>query len=847
METDPLDSYWSRSVPEALAALQSESTGLSETDAAARLERFGPNAIEGTEQFSPFLLYLRQLRSPLVLILLFGATISAFVREWIDALIIVAIIAGGTLLGFFQEYRASTAMAELRKRLALTTRALRDGFLRTTRVSHIVPGDVVQLSAGNLVPGDGLIVEARDFLVTESALTGESFPVEKRPGVVAADAPLAHRINCVFAGTSARSGTATVLVVYTGRHTVLGGIAARLRPRAPETEFARGLRRFGYLLIQMMMGMVGFVLVVNEALGRPPIESLLFAMALAVGLSPELLPAIVSVTLSAGARVMAARGVIIRRLESIENLGSMDVLCTDKTGTLTQGDIVLTAAVDSLGTPDAEVAKLAYLNAYFETGIDNPLDAAVMRDGENRGIASAGFAKVDEIPYDFARKRIAIVVAEHGAPQHLMIVKGAFAELLAICRTAARDGADALLSPDIRDALMRFCRDKAMEGFRVLAVAMKRTEPKTRYGREDESALCLRGFLLFHDPVKPQAHDAVRNLAAMGIAIKIVTGDNRHVAAHVAESIGLDPRALLTGTELSELRDEALWNLAERSTIFAEVDPQQKELIVRALQRRGHAVGYLGDGINDAAALHTADVGISVDSAVDVARESADVVLLKPDLDVLRTGVSDGRRTFANTLKYIGITTSANFGNMISMALATPLLPFLPLAAKQILLNNFLSDLPSVAISSDNVDASAVCSPRRWSIRDIRQFMMVFGIISSAFDGLTFLLLLWVFHAGEAMFQTGWFVVSLLTELAVVLVLRTRGAAIRSRPSRLLLWTTALVGALTPAFAYFQPVAAMFGFVPLPLGLFAALLIIVAAYIVTTEITKLLLFTKLRT
>jgi Mg2+-importing ATPase len=620
---------------------------------------------------------------------------------------------------------------------------------------------------------------------------------------------------------------------------VFGTIAARLGAREPETDFGRGVRQFGYLLLRAMVIIVLFVLTVNLLLGRPAIESLLFAVALAVGLSPELLPAIVSVTLAAGARDMGRRGVLVRRLEAIENLGSMDILCTDKTGTLTEGTIVLGGALDADNRPSAEISQLAFLNAAFENGIENPLDAAIMAAGSSAGLTTHGFTKIDEIPYDFLRRRLTIVVAEDGnQTEHLIVTKGAFSNVLDSCSSIRRDTADVPLTPALRTELDRIFEAKGTEGFRVLAVATRRVAAKPRYGRDQEQDMTFCGFLIFSDPPKADAQRTIHDLAQLGIRIKVISGDNRHVTAHLAKAVGLNPKSMLTGDALGKLRDEALWHLAPRTDLFVEIDPQQKERVVRALQKTGHSVGYLGDGINDAPALHAADVGISVEQAVDVARESADIILLSRDLDCLRSGVEDGRRTFANTLKYISITTSANFGNMLSMALAAPLLPFLPLAAKQILLNNFLSDVPSIAISSDNVDPDRLRRPQRWNIKDIRRFMIVFGLISSAFDLVTFAALLLVFHADQPTFQTLWFVVSLLTELAVVLILRTQRPAFRSRPSRLLLWTTLVVAAGTLAIPFVGRLSSIFGFVPLSAVQMSTVLAIVVGYVAATEVAK---------
>lgn len=832
--------FWSRSAADVIAALGSSAQGLTSAAAAERLRRFGPNAVSEEGESTAIRLLLRQFESPLVLILIFGACVSLVLREWIDATIILSIVLGSTLLGFYQEYRASRAVAELKSRLALSTQALRDGAVAAVRADTLVPGDVILLSAGNLVPADGLILEARDFLVSEAALTGESFPVEKQCGVVPEATPVSGRTNAVFMGSSVRSGTARAIIVETGMGTAFGAVAARLKQREPETEFARGIRKFGGLLVRIMTLMVFFVLIVNQLMGRPVVDSLLFAVALAVGLSPELLPAIVSVTLSSGARRLARDGVIVRRLEAIENLGSIDILCTDKTGTLTEGTVVLHDAVDPDGQSSIAVKTLAFLNASLETGIENPLDAAIVKLGERENLSAAGARKIDEIPYDFTRRRLTIVIEDQADPAfHRLISKGAFANILAACSLVSRSGAEQPLDDKARQDLTAYFQAKSKAGFRVLGVAERRMRAQARYGVEDETGLTFMGFLLFLDPPKADAQRTIRDLKALGIRTKIISGDNRYVTAHLAETIGVNPKAMLTGEEIAGMKDEALWHAAPRTDLFVEIDPQQKERIVRALQRTGHAVGYIGDGINDAPSLYTADIGISVDQAVDVARESADVVLLRPDLDVLCQGVRDGRRTFANTLKYISISASANFGNMISLALATPLLPFLPLLPKQILLNNFLSDLPSITISTDNVDREHITRPQRWNVKEIQRFMLVFGLISSCFDLLTFACLMILFHATEIVFQTTWFVISLLTELAVLLVLRTRRIAYRSRPSRLLLWGAIAVSLAGLSLPYLPPVAALFGFVPLSWALVGFTIVIVFTYVATTEAAKI--------
>lgn len=832
------DRYWASRVEDLFLELDSSPAGLTSEAAAERLRRDGPNLVQDETRLSAVALFLRQFQSPLVLVLVFAAVIALTVREWVDASIILSIVLGSVCLAFFQEYRASAAVADLRRRLSLSALVRRDGAERPVRFAEVVRGDVVLLSAGVLVPADGVVLASDSLLLSESALTGESFPVEKRPGAVAPGAALGERSNAVHMGSSVRSGTGQMLVVRTGRSTAFGDIAARLKSRPPETDFARGVRRFGGMLIRIMVVMVLFVLTANQLLGRPFLESLLFAVALAVGLSPELLPAIVTVTLSAGARALARNGVIVRRLEAIENLGGMTVLCTDKTGTLTEGTITLQGAIDSFGRPSASAARLAYLNAAFETGIENPLDQAIVAFGRGEGFDCDGFVKLQELPYDFSRKRLSVVLGPSsgcGAP--MIVTKGAFDQVLAVCDEVMGPDGPGPLDSDARARLQALYRDRGEEGFRVLAVA-SREAPATPCAVTDEAGMRLEGLLLFVDPPRPDAAAAIGALAELGVEVKVISGDNRHVTGHLARTLGLDASAVLTGEELARTRDEALWNLVRRTTLFVEIEPQQKERIVRALQRTGQAVGFLGDGVNDAPALHAADVGISVDSATDVARESADVVLLRRDLAVLRQGIEDGRRTFANTLKYICITTSANFGNMISMAVAAPLLPFLPLAAKQILLNNFLSDLPALALAGDEVDAEQVSHAQRWSIGDIQRFMIVFGLVSSLFDLVTFALLLWGFHASEAIFQTAWFVVSLLTELAVLLVLRTQRPVWRSRPGRLLFCITVLVALVAVASPYLDGPSAIFGLKPLSLVMMGSLMLVVAGYVLATEAMK---------
>jgi Mg2+-importing ATPase len=831
-----ISEYWSQPVPSVLAALGTSPEGLSSAEASGRLRQYGPNVLETRERASAFRLFLNQFRSPIVLILLFATGVSAVVRDWVDAVIILTIVLGSAGLSFFQEYRASSATEKLRARVTIRSTVLRDGHPQSIPSAEVVPGDVVLLSAGNLVPADGVLLEARDFYVNEAVLTGETFPVQKEPGMAPRDASLAGRANCAFMGTNVRTGTAKVLVVRTGTATAFGEIAERLSLRPPETEFERGIRRFGYLLGQVMLVLVLAVFAVNVFFARPVIDSLLFSIALAVGLTPQLLPAIISINLSKGAQSMARHGVIVRRLEAIENFGSMDVLCTDKTGTLTEGVVHLDSALDAQGQPSEEVFRLAFLNAHFETGLANPMDEAILAHGEAE---IGGISKLDEVPYDFVRKRLSVVVVER--EERLLITKGALENVLAVSSMVRERGNTTTLDEARRTAIRSRHEQWSGQGFRILGVATKAVVPQPSYTREDEHDLTFVGFLLFFDLPKTGVHETIEDLAALGVDLKIISGDTRLVVLHTAESVGLEVQGVVTGEELEETGDEALWQAVQHANLFAEVDPNQKERIILALGKMGHVVGYMGDGINDAPALQAADVGISVEGAVDVAREAADFVLLERDLAVLHEGIVQGRKTFANTLKYVFITTSANFGNMFSMAGASLFVPFLPLLPKQILLTNFLTDFPAMAIGTDNVDRELVDSPQRWNVKTIRNFMVTFGLVSSLFDYLTFGTLLLVLRTTTDQFRTGWFLESVATELLIMFVIRTRKRSWGSRPSRYLLIGSLCVAVLTFALPY-SPIGTLLGFAPLSVPTLALLAGIAVAYAASSELAKKLFY-----
>jgi Mg2+-importing ATPase len=817
--------YWSRDADELVARLGSRPDGLTSAEAAARLAAVGPNRLGRSRGRTPFAVLVAQLRNPLLLLLLFAATVSAITGEWIDATIVTIIVVASVALGFSREHRAESAAAALRARIRTRANVLRDGRPISIAIDGVVPGDVFLLAAGSLVPADAVILEATDCYVSEAALTGESFPVEKRPGALPAGTPLARRANCVFLGTNVQSGDARCLAVETGARTRYGAIARRLTLRPPLTEFDRGVRRFGELLTIAMLVMVFVVFVAHMLEARPVVETLLFAIALAVGLSPELLPAILTVNLARGATLMAAGGVLVRRLNAIENLGSMDILCTDKTGTLTEGVVQLDGAFDAAGAPSAEVLDLAALNAALGTGLPNPLDDAILAARPAAASSAAGVRKLAEIPFDFIRKRVSVVVVDGDRAR--LVTKGAFHHVLDACT----------LTLDQRAALEAQYQAFSERGIRVLAVATRALDPAGPFDRACERSLTFRGFLTFLDREKADVAQAIADLARLGVAVKIITGDARPVAQHVASRVGLHPERILDGAQLDALHDEALWHAAERTVLFVEVDPNQKERIISALRKTGHVVGFLGDGVNDAPAMHAADTSLSVEGAVDVARDAADFVLLERDLDVIRRGIEEGRRTFANTLKYVLMTTSANLGNMISMAIASLFLPFLPLTAGQILLNNFVSDIPALGLADDAVDPELVARPRRWDLRFIARFMIEFGLLSSAFDLMTFAVLIWGLRADPSLFRTTWFVESLLTELVVVMVVRTRRPFYRSRPGPLLFASTVVLAAVALAIPYL-PLVGVLGFVPLPPAAVGAVAAITLLYVTAAELLK---------
>ena len=810
--------------------------GLTQAEAERLRAQWGPNLMQGPQRAPVWQQYLARFRNPLVLILLVASAISALSGEVADFVIIALIVLLSITLDFVQEHRANRASEKLRESVSLLARVEREGQLLSLPVSELVPGDVVRLSAGDRIPADAWVLEAQDLFVMQAALTGESYPVEKS---VQAPPPSATQIesatHAVFMGTSVISGTARVRVARTGAATALGQVAQSLVSRAPPTAFEIGTHRFGLMILRLTLLMVLFVLMVNAWSGKPLMQSFLFAIALAVGLTPELLPMVTSVTLARGALRMARQRMIVKKLSTIQDLGSMDVLCTDKTGTLTESRIRVECSVDAHGQASPRPLQLAWLNSHFESGLRNPMDEAVLAQPAP---PLAGWRKVDEVPFDFERRCVSVLI-DNGAERWL-IAKGAAGQLLRGC-SHYESSAEPQAQPLDEAALGRLqAQLSALEsqGLRVLAVAWRRVDRTHDHAViDDESDLVLAGFVAFMDPPKASAASALQALRDAGVGIRIVTGDSPLVTRHVCEQLQLPVLGELTGEDIDHLDEAALRVKVDQVTIFCRVNPVQKARVIHALRGAGHVVGYLGDGINDAPSLHAADIGLSVDTAVDVAKEEADMILLDNDLGVLHAAVMEGRRTFANIMKYIMMGTSSNFGNMLSMAGAALFLPFLPMLPTQILLNNILYDLSEAPIPLDRVDAADLARPRRMDLTRIRRFMLVIGPLSSCFDFLTFYLLWSVLKAEPALFQTGWFVESLCTQTLVVFIIRTRGHPLRSHPHPLLLITSLLV-ALTGVVLPMTPLAAVFGFEPLPAHVLLWLGAMVLAYLLVVRFVK---------
>jgi P-type Mg2+ transporter len=838
----------SRPIEELMARLKATSQGLTAEQAVERLEVYGKNEFAHEHKHSAIKEFLSHFKSPLVIILLIAGIITGTLGEVANTAIILTIIFVSVVLDYYQESKAEKAAQLLKQKVTTTATVLRDNVKQEIKLPEIIPGDIIFLSAGDIAPADARVISAKDLFINQSALTGESFPVEKSPNPVKGNTgSIIEWNNYCFMGTSVVSGTATAMVVKTGSLTEYGKIAKKLIEKTPETEFERGIKGFGFLIMQVTFLLVMFVFLiisVRNPTTQGVVNALLFAVALAVGLTPELLPMIITINLSRGAMAMSKKGVIVKRLSSIENFGSMNVLCTDKTGTLTENRIKLILNVDMDGKEDDKVLLYSFLNSHFQTGLRSPLDEAILK---HKDIDTSKYQKIDEVPFDFIRRRVSVVVEREG--QRYFMAKGAPEEILKVCSYYERNKLVADLSEETRKKIEQKYHDYSAEGLRVLGVAYKRLKvDKAVYSINDENDMVFLGFVAFLDPPKETAKQSLQLLGKAGIELKILTGDNELVTRKVCEELGFEVKGVALGNDIGNMPDETLMVIVEEANVFCRVNPIQKDRIITLLKKNGHVVGYMGDGINDAPSLKTSDVGVSVDNAVDVARESADIILSRNDLTVLAEGVLEGRKTFGNTMKYIQLGVSSNFGNMFSVAGAAIFLPFLPMLPVQILLNNLLYDMSQSTITTDKVDEEYVERPKRWDIAFIRRFMVSLGPVSSLFDFLTFFTILFVFIPivplavlsiqQQHLFQTAWFIESLCSQILVVFVIRTRRTPFwKSRPSKYLLASSLTIVAFA-LLVPFTPLGEIFGFVAPPPLFYAVLAILLGAYLLLAEVVK---------
>ncbi|MGA2667083.1 MAG: magnesium-translocating P-type ATPase [Patescibacteria group bacterium] len=821
-------------VEKVLSDLKSRASGLTSQEAAKFLAIYGPNEVRTKDEKSAFSLFLSKFYNPLVIMLFIVAIFSIFFGEKVSAIIIIAIAFLSVILSFIQEHSASKNAKKLQEMVKVSATVQRDGIKKEVALSEIVPGDIVELSAGKLVPADLRIIQSKDLFVNQSSLNGESFPVEKdSASQTTKTTSIFDAQNLLFMGSSIASGSGQGVAIITGRQTEFGKITGELTAAKTETAFDQGIKKLTWLLIRFIVVLALFIFLVNALFKGNFVESLLFALAIAVGLTPEMLPMIVTVNLSKGAINMAKKKVIIKELDSIQNFGAMDVLCTDKTGTLTLNDITLVEYTDFAGHKDDEILRLAFINSNFQTGLTNLLEQAIF---DYKKFDLKNIRKIDEVPFDFSRRILSVVIDDQGKDK--LIAKGAPEEILARSNFYYLGGQILKLEEAQIEKLNQEYDNFSREGFRVLAVAYQEVEKKPSYSQKDEANLIFVGFISFLDPPKPDAAQAIKNLESLGITLKVLSGDNELVTEKICREVGLNTEGILTGTDLEKLNDDEVKHKVETVNVFVRLDPLQKERIVTALKSNNHIVGFLGDGINDSPSIKKADVGISVNNATDIAKETANIILLEKSLIILGDCVKEGRRTFANVIKYIKMGASSNFGNMLSMTGASLFLPFLPMLPPQILLNNFLYDVSQTAIPTDDVDEEYLNHPRPWDIKFIKEFIIYIGPISSIFDFVTFGVMWFFFHASPALFHTGWFVESLCTQVLVVHIIRTHKIPFfESKPSKILLLATLGIVFVALVLPYL-PFAASLGFVPLPAIFFLILLGIAVFYLALVQLIK---------
>jgi Mg2+-importing ATPase len=839
--------FWRIGKDEALAALGSQDAGLSQKEARGRLARDGPNEIERPDRKTGIRIFLSQFQNPLIYVLIGATAVAFFLGESTEATIILLILLVNAVLGFFQEYRSEKALEELRKYVSMTARVFRGGAVSEIGVGDLVKGDIVLVSIGDIVPADCRLLESRGLEANESVLTGESGPVPKDWKPLMLEKPQPHEMaNTIFMGTTITAGSGKAVVVATARDTLFGKSAKDLKSADTETDFEKSIRSFGGMLLRVISLMTVLVFIINGLLGHGLLESFLFALAIAVGITPELLPIIITIGLSQGAVVLVKKHVAVRRLQAIEDLGNMDVLCADKTGTLTENVVSLIRYVDADGKDDEGILTYSLLcnSAVVSQGKvkGGTVDSAIWTYAISRYPLDKlkAYSQVDVLAFDYERKRMSVAV--DGPEGRLLITKGAYGEVIPLCRKALCSGREIPMSRRIR-ALKRMSEDFGSQGYRVIAVAYKKPEVKSEYSVEDERGLVFMGFLILLDPPKKDAQPALERFKRLGVDIYVLTGDSAIVTEHICRQVGIANKSgfVLQGKDLLGMTEEELRATAEKNNVYARMAPSDKLAIVRALKANGHIVGFIGDGVNDASSLKASDVGISVSNGADIAKSAADVVLLRKSLNVVADGIAEGRRTFGNITKYIKSTTSANFGNMFTLTLASLFLPFIPLLPSQILLNNLLTDMPMLTISTDNVDKDELRKPRRWNIGQISRFMVFFGLISSVFDLITMGFIFFVLSAQATVFRTVWFVESALTEILVVFAIRTFKAFYRSRPSNLLIGASAAAVFIIAGLIY-SPLAPFFRFESIPLPVLGIVAGIVFSYVIVVEIAKHLFF-----
>jgi len=835
MQKTSENTFWQFDTLHWFQKLNSSDKGLSQEAADNILKKKGSHPKNQSALKKDLLLLFGQFKSPLMLLLIGAVVISGFLGDNSDVFIILFIVLSTGLLSFFQERNAGKVVEKLQSMISLKATVLRNGQVQQIASSQIAEGDVIILKAGDMLPADCLIIDSNELHVNESSLTGESYPSRKEACVIDEQTELAKRKNCLWEGTNIVSGNAKALVIQTGDQTIFGSITLSAASSV-ETTFEKGIKDFGFFLMKITLTLAVFILVVNLLNHKGIIESALFALALAVGMAPELLPAITTIAMSAGAKRLLEKKVIVKKLNSIQNLGELNLLCTDKTGTITEGVIKVAGLIDGFGTESEFVKQLAFWNASLETGYSNPIDETLK---QLKPVSNIPVQKTGEVPYDFIRKRLSIAISNE--KEQLLISKGAFLQILSIC-SKIRLTNESIEDISIhRQELENRFAQFGSKGLRAIGICYKNIDTNN-ISKDIESEMTFAGFILMSDPVKQGITETINELNKLKVGLKIITGDNKNVAASIAAGIGIKDPVIMTGKELFNTSSEALKQLVKRTHIFAEVEPQQKERIIFALKQT-YTVAYMGDGINDVSAINAADVGISVENAVDVAKEAADFVLMEKNLMVLVDGIREGRKTFANTLKYLYISTGSTFGNMCSVAAASLLLPFLPMLPKQILLTNFLTDFPFLTVTTDNVDKEQLERPGKWNLKMIRNYMVVFGIHSSLFDLITFLTLYFILKAKEEIFQTGWFIESVLSELFIVFIIRTHKNFFKSRPGKYLFILSAIALILTIGLPYL-PFANDIGLTALPVSYLGAMLLIVAGYIFTADLLKVWFFKK---